>query len=328
LTFTWTGGDPYPGGISNMGAARDLLFKTYMFGPAYDLSLSVAETGEVGIGAAAGTHLLTVAGEASAEQVLVDGVEVVGTDGKWKGTPGPTGPTGPQGPSKFGASGPDAYLTTGRMALGASTVSTTDRLLVRGDSSSSALGLVQPDNSLWALSVVNEAHGNEGGIRINDSGFLHATNDIAGASAYAKLNSVGAWTQTSDRRLKQDIEPLEGVLERALELEPASYFYIGEDVSTETRSIGFIAQEVEERFPSLVDEDEGYLSLNYAGMNVVALGAVRELSRETEQQLDGFEVELAELEGDLDAGRNAVAERLQARFATHRALLGGTRAPR
>ena len=321
-------GNPYPASDSSEGMNLDLAFRTFMLESPYAVSLSVAESGKVGIGDVATTRLLTVAGQAQVGQLFVDGVEIVDADGKWQGTQGPTGPVGPEGPSLFGEAGNDAYWTGGLMALGTSTIDPSARLLLRGDSSASALELVQSNNSQWALRMVNQAHGNEGGFKIDGGGSLIVTNTTAGYNALAKLTSTGFWTTTSDRRLKHGIEPLEGLLADALAIEPKSYFFVGQDSSTDARSIGFIAQQVQQRFPSLVSEDSGYLSLNYAGLNVVALGATLELAHETDRQLDGFEAELAQLEHDLDMARSAVTDRLQARIANRRAQLESSCAPR
>lgn len=329
FTFKMSNGDPYPAGVSSAGTNKDLLFKTYMYGHPFEVSLSVAESGKVGIGDVATTRLLTVAGQAEATQLFVNGVEVVGDDGTWLGgNTGPVGAMGPAGQTLFGEASGGAAMATGHLALGTSNIDPSARLVIHGDGSTSALKLVEEDNFGWALHVQNEAHGNTGGMQIQAGGDLVMTNNLTGYAALAHLTETGVWTTTSDRRLKRDIEPLEGLLADALALEPSTYFYIGEDPSTEMRSIGFIAQDVQERFPSLVDEDEGYLSLNYAGLNVVALGATLELSRELDRELDGFEGELAALEHELSQGRSAVAERLQARIAQGRALLEGSCAPR
>ena len=147
------------------------------------------------------------------------------------------------------------------------------------------------------------------------------TNTTSGWIDVAMLTSTGVWTTASDRRLKHAIEPLEDVLENALAIEPVSYFFNSEDPACDPRSIGFIAQDVQARFPSLVLEDEELLSLNYAGVNVVALGGVIELFRETQRDLDQFEARLSAVAGDLEQSRKSAADRLEARIADSRARL-------
>ncbi len=71
----------------------------------------------------------------------------------------------------------------------------------------------------------------------------------------------GAWSNFSDRRLKKDIEPLAGALERLLALRGVTFKYQDPKLKfgLPGRQVGMIAQEVEQVFPEWVDEDaEGY----------------------------------------------------------------------
>ena len=83
--------------------------------------------------------------------------------------------------------------------------------------------------------------------------------------------SVGEVTAYSDKRLKKNIKPLEV----RGELNPVTYIKDGK------RSVGFIAQEVQELYPELVHTDEGteekYLSLNYAQLTAVLYAEIKEL---------------------------------------------------
>ena len=58
--------------------------------------------------------------------------------------------------------------------------------------------------------------------------------------------------------------------------------------------LGFIAQEVREEFPTLVSEGED-LTLNYSGLSVVAIGAIKELYEVVRKQ----EVEIVSLRSRL-----------------------------
>ncbi|MCH8477707.1 MAG: tail fiber domain-containing protein, partial [Wenzhouxiangella sp.] len=114
-----------------------------------------------------------------------------------------------------------------------------------------------------------------------DSGFLnfyHFTDVSNNATLRARIHKdTGAYLTSSDKRLKTDIEPVENVLEGVLALEPASYQFI-EASPGGNRSLGFMAQDVQQVFPDLVvaDVDDGYLGLNYAQFSVLAIQAVRE----------------------------------------------------
>lgn len=82
------------------------------------------------------------------------------------------------------------------------------------------------------------------------------------------LVANGEITAYSDRRLKTDIQSLDN---RGL-LNPVSYTKDGK------QQIGFIAQEVQEVYPELVNEDtNGYLSLNYQQLTAVLSAQINNL---------------------------------------------------
>jgi len=93
----------------------------------------------------------------------------------------------------------------------------------------------------------------------------------------------GSWSVASDARLKRDVEPLVGALERLLALRGVTYEYvdpdaIGELAGTQT---GFLAQEVERVFPEWVEVGaDGYLRLSIRGFEALAVEALRELQAE------------------------------------------------
>jgi len=89
--------------------------------------------------------------------------------------------------------------------------------------------------------------------------------------ASGNVTAVGEVTAYSDKRLKKNIKSLEV----RGELNPVSFEKDGK------KSIGFIAQEVQELYPELVHTDEGteekYLSLNYAQLTAVLYAEIKEL---------------------------------------------------
>lgn len=119
---------------------------------------------------------------------------------------------------------------------------------------------------------------------------------------------VGAGNQlfqlTSSRRFKENIEPITSsseLLTNILKLEPVTYTYKnGSDDSplndtdelhslhtlSETepkyKSIGLVAEDVNELFPELVnlDEEGKPFSLNYSGVGVLLINAIKELKAE------------------------------------------------
>lgn len=94
----------------------------------------------------------------------------------------------------------------------------------------------------------------------------------------------------SDERLKQNIAPLTGALERLLQLRGVTFDWnekmslaVKQDGANEPQ-IGLIAQEVEQVFPQWVHNNgDGYKHLGIRGFEALAIEALRELRVEIEQ---------------------------------------------
>ncbi|PWK27864.1 trimeric autotransporter adhesin [Arcicella aurantiaca] len=91
----------------------------------------------------------------------------------------------------------------------------------------------------------------------------------------------GAWVQSSDIRLKEQIKPVESVLEKVTQLKVARYFYKTDTLHI-NQQMGLIAQEVLPLFPEFVTQNGQYYGVNYGGLSVVALKAIQELRDENE----------------------------------------------
>jgi hypothetical protein len=103
--------------------------------------------------------------------------------------------------------------------------------------------------------------------------FSFAENGVRRAYVTA---STGAYTVTSDRRLKKNITEVESVLSKINSLKVHRYLYNAQEVSAK-QTIGFMAQDVQVEFPELVETGEnGFLGLNYAGFSVIAIKAIQE----------------------------------------------------
>jgi hypothetical protein len=93
----------------------------------------------------------------------------------------------------------------------------------------------------------------------------------------------GSWSTSSDSRLKKDIRPLTGVLEKLLALRGVSFQYKEpakiHELSGER--IGMIAQEVEKVFPDWVETGpDGFKRLTFRGFEALTVEGLRELRRE------------------------------------------------
>ena len=98
----------------------------------------------------------------------------------------------------------------------------------------------------------------------------------------------GAWSVVSDRRLKKNIEPLNGALDRLMKLRSVTYEYhepekIQQLPGTQT---GFIAQEVEAVFPDWVGEkSDGMKYISVKGFESLTVQALREMRAEKDAQV-------------------------------------------
>nr|MBA4168341.1 tail fiber domain-containing protein [Chitinophagaceae bacterium] len=118
-----------------------------------------------------------------------------------------------------------------------------------------------------------------------------------------QISSVdGSFIQGSDRRLKQDIEPMQQLLDKVRQLKPSTYYYKDSRSMAKHRSVGFIAQEIEDIFPELVYEDDGgFKMLNYSAFSVIAIKVIQEQQQQIDElekrsaEVDSIKAELAEL---------------------------------
>jgi hypothetical protein len=111
------------------------------------------------------------------------------------------------------------------------------------------------------------------------------------------LTIAGTLTESSDIRLKTDVEPVAGALNGVLRLTPIRYRYRPGTGHPAGRQIGLSAQEVRAVFPELVTEDlDGYLSVAYTDLAAVLVGAVKDQQTEIQR----LRAEVSTLRADLD----------------------------
>ena len=107
----------------------------------------------------------------------------------------------------------------------------------------------------------------------------------------ASVKAKNGFFQTSDERLKTFTEDVEVDLDKLSEL-PKKKYYWTED-KNKVESIGTSAQKVRELFPEVVNVNEdGYLSVDYAKLSIVALAAIDELNKKNkllEERLERLE---------------------------------------
>jgi cysteine-rich repeat protein len=93
---------------------------------------------------------------------------------------------------------------------------------------------------------------------------------------------TGAYTSSSDRRLKKDITQQQPVLNNVMQLQAYQYHYL-DNQPTDRFSNGFMAQDVQKIFPDAVVENtmkngETRLGINYQYFTVLAIKGLQELA--------------------------------------------------
>jgi len=102
------------------------------------------------------------------------------------------------------------------------------------------------------------------------AGLIRATNDVVAF-------------YSSDKRLKDNIKPIEGALDKVCKLGGYEFDWNAKQDVYEGHDIGVIAQEVEAVFPELVtDRDNGFKAVKYEKLVPALIEAIKELKNEIE----------------------------------------------
>jgi hypothetical protein len=120
--------------------------------------------------------------------------------------------------------------------------------------------------------------GTASAIRLN---LDHSGNLVAGGN-------ITAYGSPSDRRLKENIQPLTGALSKVMQLQGCTFDWKEDSIEhtmVEMREdIGFIADEVRNVFPEMVREGgDGYLALRDRGFSAILVEAMKEQQKEIDE---------------------------------------------
>ncbi len=158
-------------------------------------------------------------------------------------------------------------------------------------------GIAAGENGALILGAGNDHSGSSDHVRVKSRLVVEALYDSGGTPTSAfqvkssnvtadlfRINTDGSGyisgtlTQSSDRRLKTEIEVIDDSLEKINQLSGVTYYWIDEKRSNE-KQIGVIAQEVQQQFPEAVHEDKhtGFLSVNYSGLVAPLIESVKSL---------------------------------------------------
>ena|SRR5689334_7959635 len=142
---------------------------------------------------------------------------------------------------------------------------------------------------LTELTTATQDSGDTTPASLVDADTLDGFDSTAFARKAANETITGTWThtgsltanqfiETSDRRLKKNIEPLKECLEIIKDLQGVSYIRKQND----EHEIGFIAQDVKEVLPELVSEQGEYLGINYSRLVAILVEALKEQDKKIE----------------------------------------------
>lgn len=130
-------------------------------------------------------------------------------------------------------------------------------------------------NTTQYLAMTRATSGEINTAYISSSGLTY--NPSTGTLSSTNYNSL------SDRFLKKDIRSLESYEQVIDNLNPVSFNWI----SNNKKSFGLIAQEVEQILPEIVEESNGYKTVNYQQVIPFLLACVKELKQEIKELKNG-----------------------------------------
>jgi hypothetical protein len=143
------------------------------------------------------------------------------------------------------------------------------------------------DYTAAATRLVVDTAGNVG-IGTAIPGFLLEVNGSAGKPG------GGSWSVASDERLKKNVRPLAGALDKLLALHGVNFEYVDpakiHELSGER--MGLVAQEVEKVFPDWVETAaDGYKRVTVRGLEALVVEALRQLRLEQSEKIASIEQE-------------------------------------
>ncbi|GAF88614.1 unnamed protein product, partial [marine sediment metagenome] len=139
-----------------------------------------------------------------------------------------------------------------------------------------------------------------GGARfdVNDSEWVDIRSSggkVIDTSTGAYLSSGGAWTNSSDRQAKQNIEAVDEaeVLAKLAEVPISTWNYIAQDATVQ--HMGPMAQDFHAAF-GLGEDDRHIAALDLGGANTAAIQALYELVQQQADEIEALKARLAAVE--------------------------------
>ena len=184
--------------------------------------------------------------------------------------------------------GNEIDCTTGALYINRNT---SENTILNPNGGNVGIGHGNPNASLHILTGSDEialnlqsANGNEWGIKPTGDGGnnMHFVWEGTFKSGISLVN--GDYFQSSDRRLKESIRPLDSTLDKIDKVGTYSYYY--QNRQTDQRSIGVMAQELQDVYPELVYEQNDHYAVAYGPLSVIAIKGIQELKEQNTSQQD------------------------------------------
>jgi len=149
-------------------------------------------------------------------------------------------------------------------------------------------------------------------------------------NGYAAKPGGGSWSSLSDERLKEDIKPMEGTLDKLLlSLHGYEFEYTDEAIATKFglpgRQIGLMAQEVQKVFPDWVGTTEdGYLHVTERATTALMVEALRDLRAEKDRQIAAQANRIRQQQQEIESLQNRIKslKEIEKRLADLETILG------
>jgi len=162
-------------------------------------------------------------------------------------------------------------LTTSAVAEGSNLYFTNARVTTPARAALSGGAGISYNNSTGAITCTINTPAEVSLSNLSNNG-----NNLGGS-----FTATGNITAYSDERLKENVETIEGALDKVSQMRGVTYNYKSE-LNDGQRGTGVIAQEMQKVMPEVVEEGE-YLSVAYGNIVGVLIEAVKELKAELDQ---------------------------------------------
>ncbi len=154
-----------------------------------------------------------------------------------------------------------------------------NRLYINNDSSSSPL--------IWGNFNTDRVVINGNGTNGHQNNEFFVNGDAGGNTA---------WNTYSDERLKKNISTITNALEKVEKLRGINYEWRDDKKYANGLQIGFIAQEVKDVIPEVIDDSGEFYTMQYAPITALLVEAVKEQNVEFRSQNDELRDRISKLE--------------------------------